>query len=366
MTFLGAANPNPHQDAAGDPSVRPIPAWDDPVTPRALVVEDDPDQLELICDAMRMYFHDRPGTHVVGVRNGAEAMAQDLSQFDAVLLDFQLPDISGLELLEKILQVRDIPVIFVTGNNSSATAAEAIRRGAQDYLVKLGDYLFAVPVVVEKNIRQHRLKKENRRLQGELEASLEEIRVKNTQLEESLKKMQTMADTDHLTGLANRRAFSVMLERYYNEATRYDFDLSCAMCDLDQYKILNDTLGHQIGDRILVTTADVIRSTLRGSDTAARYGGDEFVLLLPHTAMEMALNVGERIRRELAAATTAHTKSRGVTLSIGIASLRSDKPESADALVSMADRALYVAKDRGKNCIVTFGEIGVLPQSART
>jgi len=362
MTFPGAAD----SSSGYQPAREPPAAWDDPVTPRALVVEDDLDQLELICDAMRMYFQDRPGTEIVGVQTGAEALAVDLGRFDAVLLDFQLPDVSGLDLLDRILSIRDIPVIFVTGNNSSATAAEAIRRGAQDYLVKLGDYLFAVPVVVEKNIRQHRLKQENRRLQGELEASLEEIRVKNAQLEESLRKMQTMADTDHLTALANRRAFSDMLDRYYSEANRYDFDLTCAMCDLDQYKDLNDSLGHQVGDRILVTTADVIRSTLRGSDLAARYGGDEFVLLLPHTAMEMAINVADRIRRELAIATSVHTRARGVTLSIGIASLRSDKPETADALVSMADRALYVAKDRGKNCIVTYGEIGLLPQAART
>ncbi|HET6427339.1 MAG TPA: diguanylate cyclase [Phycisphaerae bacterium] len=362
MTFPDAADSSYRYRSAGDH----VHAWDDPVTPRTLVVEDDPDQLELICDAMRMYFHDRPGARVVGARSGAEAMAQDLSQFDAVLLDFQLPDVSGIELLEQILDRRDIPVIFVTGNNSSATAAEAIRRGAQDYLVKLGDYLFAVPVVVEKNIRQHRLKQENRRLQRELEASIEEVRVKNTQLEESLQKMQTMADTDHLTGLANRRAFSEMLDRYYGEANRYDFDLSCAMCDLDRYKDLNDSLGHQVGDRILVTAADVIRSTLRSSDMAARYGGDEFVLLLPHTAMEMAINVADRIRRQLSVATPGLTKARGVTLSIGVASLRSDRPESADALVSMSDRALYVAKDRGKNCIVTYGEIGVLPQTTRT
>ncbi len=360
MTFDGDRHPSAVQGPAATPG-----AWDDPVAPRTLVVEDDPDQLDLICDAMRMYFNDRPGARVVGVRTGEEAMAQDFGEFDAVLLDFQLPDTSGIDLLDRILQIRDVPVIFVTGNNSSATAAEAIRRGAQDYLVKLGDYLFAVPVVVEKNIRQHRLKQENRRLQGELEASLEQIRVKNSQLQESLDKMQTMADTDHLTGLANRRAFSEVLERYYNEATRYTFDLTCAMCDLDHYKDLNDTLGHQVGDRILETTADVIRSTLRGSDMAARYGGDEFVLLLPHTAMEMTITVADRIRRELALATPIHTKARGVTLSIGIASLRSDRPESADSLVSMADRALYVAKDRGKNCIVTYGEIGVLPQSSR-
>jgi len=304
--------------------------------------------------------------HVAAVDTGAACLAQNLKDFDVILLDYHLPDVRALELLDQISQICDIPVIFVTGENDSAVAAEAIRRGAQDYVVKLGDYLFALPVAMEKNIRQHRLKRENIRLQDELRASLEEIRVKNLQLEESLRKLQTMADTDHLTGLANRRAFAETLSRYYGEAARYDFDLACAMGDLDDYKALNDTLGHQVGDQILVATADTIRSNLRTSDTAARYGGDEFVLLLPHTSVEMAINVAERIRRQFFLATQQHSKTRGgVTLSFGIASLKSDRPVAADALVAMADRALYVAKDRGKNRIVTFGEIGVLSEPLR-
>ncbi|KPK85595.1 MAG: hypothetical protein AMJ81_03295 [Phycisphaerae bacterium SM23_33] len=340
--------------------------WNEPVIPRTLVVEDDPDQRQLICDALEVYFNDRNGAKVVGVSTGAQCLAQNLHEFDAILLDHQLPDVSGVHLLGQILEVRDIPIIFVTGNNSSATAAEAIRAGAQDYVIRLGDYLFALPVVVEKNIRLHRLKQENAQLQEKLKASLEEIQVKKAQLEESLLKLRRMAATDHLTGLANRRAFAEVLARCHNEATRYDFDLSCAMLDLDHYKALNDTLGHLIGDRILQAAAKVIRANLRGSDTAARYGGDEFVLLLPHTSVEMALNVAERIRQELALSTPAITRTAGVTLSIGISSLKSDHPASADALVSMADRALYVAKDRGKNCIVTFGEIGALSRPTST
>jgi len=326
--------------------------------PRLLVVEDDPDQRELIREAMQMYFEDPDGTRIVTVDCGRKALGQPLHQFDVVLLDFRLPDMTGLDVLEGIFKVRDIPIIFVTSENSAAIAAEAIRRGAQDYVVKLGNYLFALPVVVEKNIRQFRLKQDNTRLQDELKASLEEIRVKNLQLEESLRQLKTMASTDHLTGLSNRRAFAEVLDRSFNEAVRYDFDLTCAMGDLDDYKALNDTLGHQVGDQILVSTAEVVRSNLRASDTAARYGGDEFVLLLPHTSMDMAMNVADRIRSQLVAATRRHCQTgTGVTVCFGIASLKSDRPDSANALVSMADRALYAAKDRGKNRVATFSEI---------
>ena len=329
-------------------------------SPKVLVVEDDRDQRQLICEALEIHFANCPDSRVVGVATGKECLEQDLSDFNVVLLDYHLPDIEGLDLLHRIASTGDIPVVFVTGENNAATAIEAIRRGAQDYVVKLGDYLFALPVVVEKNIRQHLLQRENRRLQGELTASLEQIQVKNQQLEESLRKLRTMAASDALTGLNNRRAFAEALRRCFDEASRYDFDLACIMCDLDHFKSLNDTLGHQIGDQVLVATAEVILPNLRSSDTAARYGGDEFVVLLPHSSVDMAMTVGERIRQQLAATTQRFVGGGSVTLSMGVASLKSDRPISSDTLVAMADRALYVAKEHGKNRIVTFGEIGAV------
>ena len=178
------------------------------------------------------------------------------------------------------------------------------------------------------------------------------------ELRDSLARLKTMADTDHLTGLANRRCFAALLERYFSEACRYGFDLTCCMCDLDHYKQLNDTLGHQVGDKLLLAAADVIRATLRSSDIAARYGGDEFVLLLPHTSVARGLAVAQRIRRELI---SPEFSSEGagcvVTMSIGISSISADHPANADTLVAMADRALYLAKDLGKDQIVTFDRV---------
>lgn len=328
--------------------------------PRILVVEDDVDQCELMCEALRMYFSDRPEMRIAAVSTIAQCLAQPIEQFDIILMDYRLPDGLGLELLDKVLARHDVPVVFVTGENVTQTANEAIAHGAQDYVVKLGDYLFALPLVVEKNIRLHQLRLENARLQEQLAASLEDVRLKNLQLEDLLQKQQAMAATDHLTGLCNRRAFADGLRRSHDEAARYGFDLTCVMCDLDNYKALNDTLGHQVGDKVLMTTAEAIRSHLRSSDIAARYGGDEFVILLPHTSVDMALGVCDRIRQQLALSTRRLAAGTGVTLSIGVASLLADRAKSADALVAQADRALYVAKARGRNRIVTFGEIDVL------
>ena len=331
--------------------------------PRILIVDDDQDQRELVAEALGLYFEGADATRLRGVGSVQACRQVEPGDFDVVLLDYNLPDGTGLDALEHLLARADLPVIFVTGQNVIATAAEALRRGAQDYIIKMGDYLFAVPLMVEKAIRQHRIRQENTRLQGQLQAMLDEIRVKNLQLQESLAEKERLASTDYLTGLANRRNFTELLERHFSEARRYQFDLTCVMIDLDHYKTLNDTLGHQMGDRVLVATAEVIRGSLRASDAAARYGGDEFVLLLPHTSVDLAVTVSERIRREMAQIGRQYLHvGKALTLSMGLSNLIMDDPPSADALVAMADRALYAAKDAGKNRIVCHHQ---MTESAR-
>jgi len=329
-----------------------------PKCPRILVVEDDADQRRLIADALKMYFEESDDGAIRSAGSAAECNALDPADFDVVLLDYNLPDATGLDVLERISARADVPVIFVTGENVIETANKALRQGAQDYVIKLGDYLFAIPLIVEKNIRQHQVRKDNHRLQNELEATVEEVRVKNLQLKESLAKMQRMASTDYLTGLANRRHFANLLERTFSEAERYDFDITCIMIDLDHYKTFNDTLGHQMGDKILIATAKAIQANLRASDVAARYGGDEFVLLLPHTSVELALNVAGRIRQQMARCNAQYTGvGCDLTLSMGLANMHQNRPASADALVSMADKALYAAKEAGKNRLIAYAEL---------
>lgn len=162
-----------------------------------------------------------------------------------------------------------------------------------------------------------------------------------------------MAATDPLTGLYNRRHFSRVLEQLFAEAHRYDKDLSCVMIDLDGYKQLNDSHGHQVGDQLLVTAGKVISANMRRMDVAARYGGDEFVLLLPHADSQEAAKVAHRIADEFhRLSATLLRQSQGMTSSMGISSLQINRPVHADQLVAMADAALYVAKDAGRNRIV--------------
>jgi diguanylate cyclase (GGDEF)-like protein len=323
---------------------------------RLLIIEDDPDQRELIRETLEDYFG--PGS-CLGVGLLKDALAQDLTSFDLILSDYNLPDSSSMQLVDQIVGRASTPLILVTGENACHLAAEAIRKGAADYIVKLGDYLFTIPLVVEKNLAIAKIRQENEQLRSELEAALSQVRDKNAQLEQSLRKMEEMAATDALTGLYNRRHFGRSLDQCFAEALRYEQDLSCVMIDLDSYKKLNDTYGHQVGDQLLMLAGRVISANKRAMDVAARYGGDEFVLLLPHTTGEEAANVAQRIREEFFGASAGLLKRElGVTMSVGIGSLRANRPVSADQLVALADAALYCAKDAGRNRINVSPEEG--------
>ncbi|MFI5381673.1 MAG: diguanylate cyclase, partial [Tepidisphaerales bacterium] len=313
---------------------------------KLLVVEDDPDQLDLIRETLEDHFG---RGSVAGACSTSEAVLHDLGGFDMILCDYNLPDASGLDLLDQVVKRFSTPVIMVTGENVGAIAAESIRRGACDYVVKVGDYLYTIPVVVEKNLAVAKIKQENEHLRRQLEKTLAELREKNGQLEESLQRVEELAATDPLTSLYNRRHFGRVLDPLFAEAQRYDKDLSCVMIDLDNYKQINDNYGHQVGDQLLVLAGRIIRGNLRRMDAAARYGGDEFVLLLPHADGTEAARVVQRIRDEFEAASAPIlNRATGVTMSVGISSLRTQWPAHAEQLVSAADVALYQAKGAGR------------------
>ena len=316
---------------------------------KLLIVEDDADQRDLIQETLQDYFG--PGT-VTTAESRAAAMAHDPSSFDLILTDYNLPDACGMELLDAVRAQCTTPVIMVTGENVGHIAAEAIRRGATDYVVKIGDYLNTIPLVVEKNLTMAKVKSENEQLRKQIERTMLELQFKNGQLQESLKRVEQMAATDPLTGLHNRRHFSVVLDQMFAEAQRFDADLSCVMIDLDAYKQLNDAHGHQVGDQLLVAAGKVIAANLRRMDVAARYGGDEFVLLLPRAQTGEAAAVAQRIREEyFVASAGVLCQPTGVRMSVGIGSIRTGGITNADQLVASADKALYRAKEAGRDRI---------------
>lgn len=329
---------------------------------RILVVEDDADQRDLIRETLLDHFGKET---VTTAECGQEALALNLALFDVILTDFNLPDVNGMDLLKAILARCDKPVIVVTGENVRQTALQAIRAGAYDYILKAGEYLFTIPLIVEKNLEAWKIKQENKRLHEQQQQAAREISVKNQQLKESLQKLEQMAATDPLTGLYNRRYFGEVLERSFAESIRYNQDLACIMCDLDGYKKLNDTLGHQFGDKILQVTAKVITWNLRVMDIAARYGGDEFVILLPHASADLATTVGERIHTQFGLQMKAFVPAElPLTISMGISSMQHNKPPNSDLLVALADEALYEAKHKGKDRMIVSAKVRSEPAKA--
>jgi diguanylate cyclase (GGDEF)-like protein len=333
---------------------------------RILIIEDDDDQRELMRETLEDHFG--RGT-VTCADSGAAALRNDLAAFDLILSDYNLPDVTGMDLLDKIKARTTTPVIMVTGENVGRIATDAIRRGATDYVVKFGDYLFTIPLVIEKNLTVAKVKRENEQLRTELERALREVRDKNEQLLHSLQRVEEMAATDPLTGLYNRRHFGKVLEQLFAEGQRYEQDLSCVMIDLDGFKQINDVYAnHQVGDQILMVASRIIGANLRKADVAARYGGDEFVVLLPHASADEAARMVQRVRDEYRQASAVILRrNEGATMSVGIGSRRTDDPASPEQLVAAADAALYQAKEAGRNRTVVSRSNGIrMARSAGT
>lgn len=177
--------------------------------------------------------------------------------------------------------------------------------------------------------------------------------LQSRQLKIQRREIQQLADHDTLTGLYNRREFENRMEEEFTRSDRYDQFLTIIMIDLDHFKEINDTYGHQAGDRVLEAMGDIIEEQTRNTDICCRYGGEEFCIALPETPLQDARTIAERLREELAERTFESDKdgSFSVTCSIGLTEREPDDTHFEQTL-KRADKALYDAKSRGRDCIV--------------
>ena len=181
----------------------------------------------------------------------------------------------------------------------------------------------------------------------------------------NLERLKRIGLTDPLTGVNNRRFFDQRLLEEVARAQRHALPLACLLLDIDRFKNINDAHGHQVGDRVLIKTASLMRAQLRGSDLLARYGGEEFTALLTHTDCGAALEIAERIRKTVAEHEfiIPEQDNLRVTLSIGVALLEApgtDIQEESTRLVACADHALYAAKNGGRNRVMNYAAEPVL------
>ncbi|MBI3979759.1 MAG: diguanylate cyclase [Chloroflexi bacterium] len=287
--------------------------------PRILLVDDDELHRHLLTECLIS----RGGCTVDTASNAHAAMERlRATAFDAVVLDYALPDASGLDVLRTIReQGWDVPVVMVTGSRSTDVAVAAMKAGAADYVVKDFVMFARLPQTIAEVIDAHRQRQVQQRRLAELEH---------------------LANEDFLTGLTNRRAFEERFRQEWERAHRYGRPLALALLDLDDFKRVNDTHGHRIGDRVLAAVGRALRSTFRIADVTARYGGDEFVVLMPETDEASARIAISRLMAALEALNARGDLPVAVSISVGLAVHSHER--DPEALLEAADRALYADK----------------------
>jgi two-component system, cell cycle response regulator len=294
----------------------------------ALVVDD----ATLLAEALVRELEDA-GAKVLRARTASEGIGHLIDgPIDVAIVDVELPAESGLVLLEHLRsEGGQTPVLLLSNTNDALARAAAFGQGCDDYFLK--------PVVPAEVVARAK-----RRI--EVHQVLRSAKAESERLHE-------LSVTDGLTQIANHRHFQDRLREEFRRAQRYDDPLALILVDLDHFKQVNDTFGHQVGDEVLFSMAACLKAAVRETDFVARYGGEEFAVLLPKTHLAGALTVAERIVAEMLNI-KAGPAGLKVTASFGVSGFPGRSVNTSDQLVRTADEALYRAKREGRNKISLF------------
>ncbi len=253
-----------------------------------------------------------------------------------ILLDVMMPEIDGYEVCRSLKsddRTKDIPIIMLTSKAEIVDKVKGLELGAADYVQKPFDHEELQARVAT---------------QVKMKILWDELQEKNKLLEELVKK-------DGLTELYNHRYFHDRMVEEFSRCKRYGLSVCCVLMDIDFFKKINDTYGHQAGDEILHKLGQIIQANIRDVDIAARYGGEEFALILPHTRLANAVKFSERLRENVEATDFLFSgNSIKVTVSLGVACLPENDPKTHTDLIRFADDALYAAKTAGRNRVEAY------------
>lgn len=259
---------------------------------------------------------------------------------DIILMDVNMPDSDGMiffKQLKKDINTCMIPIIFMTSRDELQNCIKGLKLGAVDYITKpfYCEELIARINVVMAYKRQTKL------------------------LQEKNKKLSELAMTDELTQLYNRRYMIQRLREEIARSKRHRLSLSCLMLDVDYFKEVNDKFGHLAGDMVLQELSNLLQNVVRTTDVVSRYGGEEFVIVLPQTDWQGAYYVAEKIREEveMQCFTTSDIK---ITVSVGVAGFEDGNIIDDGLLIDQADTAFYIAKKSGRNSVVCFNELNCI------
>jgi len=288
-------------------------------TKTILIVDDTVENLDILGSLLEKY-------DIIDAISGKDALEiLEEETIDLILLDIMMPEMNGYEVCAKIQEnpnTKNIPIIFITAKTDEDSIEKAYDIGGIDYVSK---------PFKPKEL----LAKVNRELT----------------LQELQKELRIMATTDSLSGLYNRRYFTQSSEQIFHLSKREKQELSIIMIDIDKFKSINDNFGHKIGDDVIVYFANELKKIQRKSDLSCRYGGEEFVLLLPNTSLENATIVAEKLRSkiELSSLKISSDQEIQFTVSLGVATVDFINDATTEPSLKKADEAMYRAKNSGRN-----------------
>ncbi len=284
-----------------------------------LIIDDTVTNLDILSELLDDY-------DVIEATNGMDALDIVANEkIDLILLDIMMADMDGYEVCEKLQSnpdTKDIPIIFITAKTDENSIKKAYDIGGSDYVTK--------PF-----------------LPKELLAKVK----KELQIKELIQELQLLASTDPMTKLYNRRYFFKISQHSFDLLKREKQNLSIIMLDIDKFKNINDTYGHSIGDEVIVHLANQIIMHQRKSDISARFGGEEFVILLPNTSLYGANIVAENLRKSVEESQININKNTTIqyTISLGVVQIDIQNNQTVENGIQEADNLLYKAKNNGRN-----------------
>jgi diguanylate cyclase (GGDEF)-like protein len=292
--------------------------------------------------------------------SGNDALREVLKHdFALAILDVQMPEMDGYELARLIRnrkQTSKLPIIFLSAIYSDDFHIfKGYDFGAVDFITKpflpeilAGKILFFIEIYLQKI---------------KLKETIQELRKTKQLVLEQNRQLKRLSTHDDLTGLCNRRHLVASLEQEFTRCRRHGTALSLIMLDLDHFKSINDNYGHEFGDYVLKEFSALLRETVRQSDLVFRFGGEEFIVLLPQTVEDGAAKTAEKIRRNCEERVIDNGRyAVNITVSIGVTSYNKELHKTTGCMVSFADEALYQAKDCGRNRVVVHQEKGNLQE----
>ncbi len=292
--------------------------------PTILIIDDKKINLDIVVGLLGTTYNVTVALNATKAFQIVEKKAIDL-----ILLDILMPDIDGFgicNLLKSKVDTKDIPIIFITAKTDEDSIEKAYEIGGIDYVTKP----FKPKELLAKIKR--------------------ELKLQTLQ-----KELTLLASTDPMTKLYNRRYFSKISEHIFDLAQRNNQKTSVIMIDIDKFKNINDTYGHKVGDNVIINLANKLISNQRKSDVICRFGGEEFVILLPNTPLQGAKNVALKIKNDVenSKVTTDTNQTVKYTISLGLSQINIEDTRGIESALTRADNALYEAKISGRNRVCT-------------